>query len=146
MKRFAALFLLLLTGIASAQLTATAYLIPKETAPEGEGYFAVIEGHNRRLYIGTHANGVNSYLVEFDPAASAMKTVVDAHKAIGVDATGFAAQSKIHTRCNVGASGKIYFATKQGYPAKDEPRTKFPAVTPWRTTRPPARPRSGRSP
>ncbi|MFN4260440.1 MAG: hypothetical protein ACK4RK_14190, partial [Gemmataceae bacterium] len=48
-------------------LPATAYVIPKWTATEGEGYFALIEGHNGRLYIGTHANGVNSWLVEFDP-------------------------------------------------------------------------------
>ena len=50
-------------------LQSTAYVIPKYTATEGEGYFAIIEGLNRRLYIGTHANGVNSWLVEFDPAA-----------------------------------------------------------------------------
>src|SRR5689334_10174440 len=28
----------------------TAYVVPKETATEGEGYFSVIEGHNGRLY------------------------------------------------------------------------------------------------
>ena len=49
-------------------LPAKAYCIPKETATEGEGYFAIIEGKNGRLYIGTHANAVNSWLVEFDPA------------------------------------------------------------------------------
>ena len=41
---------------------ATAYVVPKETATEGEGYFSIIEGLNGRLYIGTHANGVNSWL------------------------------------------------------------------------------------
>ena len=55
---------------------ATAYVVPKETATEGEGYFSIIEGHNGRLYIGTHANAVNSWLVEFDPAAEKMKIVV----------------------------------------------------------------------
>src|SRR3954470_9591930 len=111
-------------------LPATAYAIPKETAPEGEGYFSIIEGHNGRLYIGTHANAVNSWLVEFDPKATAMRTVVDAHKAIGVDAKGFASQAKIHTRNNVGASGKIYFGTKQGYPAAGEKRTDYPGGYP----------------
>src|SRR5690348_1039502 len=86
-----------------------AYVIPKETATEGEGYFSIIEGHNGRLYIGTHANAVNSWLVEFDPAAEKMKVVVDAHKAIGKDIKGFGSQAKIHTRNNTGASGKIYF-------------------------------------
>src|SRR5947209_1895345 len=107
-----------------------AYVIPKETATEGEGYFAIIEGHNGRLYIGTHANAVNSWLVEFDPAAEKMKAVVDAHKAIGKDIKGFGAQSKIHTRNNVGSSGKIYFGTKQGYPTKTEKREDYPGGYP----------------
>jgi sugar lactone lactonase YvrE len=111
-------------------LQSTAYVVPKETAPDGEGYFAIIEGKNERLYIGTHANAVNSWLVEFDPAAKRMNTVVDAHKAIGTDITGFGSQAKIHTRNNVGASGRIYFATKQGYPAKDEKRTDYPGGYP----------------
>jgi sugar lactone lactonase YvrE len=114
----------------SRWLPATAYAIPKETAPEGEGYFSIIEGHNRRLYIGTHANAVNCWLVEFDPATKQMKVVVDAQKAIGTNAKGFAAQAKIHTRNNVGASGKIYFGTKQGYPAKEEKRTDYPGGYP----------------
>ena len=50
----------------------TAYVVPKETCTEGEGYFSIIEGLNDRLYIGTHANAVNSWLVEFDPAAAKM--------------------------------------------------------------------------
>jgi hypothetical protein len=111
-------------------LPATAYVIPKETATEGEGYFSIIEGLNRRLYIGTHANAVNSWLVEFDPAQKKMAVVVDAHKAIGTNAKGFASQAKIHTRNNVGASGKIYFGTKQGYPSKDEKREDYPGGYP----------------
>jgi hypothetical protein len=110
----------------------TAYAVPKETAPEGEGYFSIIEGHNGRLYIGTHANAVNAWLVEFDPATEKMRIVTDAHKAIGKDLKGFAAQAKIHTRNNVGASGKIYFGTKQGYPdtKKGEKREDYPGGYP----------------
>ncbi len=113
-------------------LKATAYAVPKETATEGEGYFSIIEGRNGRLYIGTHANAVNSWLVEFDPAAGKMKVVTDAHKVIGKDRKGFAAQAKIHTRNNVGASGKIYFGTKQGYPdtRKGEKREDYPGGYP----------------
>jgi len=111
-------------------LQATAYAVPKETATEGEGYFSIIEGHNRRLYIGTHANGVNAWLIEFDPASKQMRAVVDAMKAIGSNAKGFAAQAKIHTRNNVGASGKIYFGTKQGYPDKTETREDYPGGYP----------------
>jgi len=110
---------------------ARAHVVPKETAPEGEGYFSIIEGHNGRLYIGTHANAVNSWLVEFDPEAGKMKKVVDAHQAIGVDVRGFAAQSKIHTRNNTGKlTGRIYFGTKQGYPAEGETREDYPGGYP----------------
>lgn len=112
-------------------IEATAYVVPKYTATEGEGYFSIIEGHNRRLYIGTHANAVNSWLVEFDPAAEEMKVVVDAHKAIGKDLKGFGAQSKIHTRNNTGKlTGRIYFGTKQGYPAEGEKREDYPGGYP----------------
>ncbi len=109
----------------------TAYVVPKFTATEGEGYFAIIEGLNGRLYIGTHANAVNSWLVEFDPKSAKMDIVVDAHKAIGIDLKGFGAQSKIHTRNNTGKSGKIYFGTKQGYPdEKKEKREDYPGGYP----------------
>lgn len=113
-------------------LPAKAYVVPKETCTEGEGYFSIIEGLNGRLYIGTHANGVNSWLVEFDPLAEKMKIVVDCHKVIGKDLRGFASQAKIHTRNNVGASGKIYFGTKQGYPdpKKGEKREDYPGGYP----------------
>lgn len=118
-----------------AQVTwvkSTAYAVPKETATEGEGYFSIIEGHNGRLYIGTHANAINSWLVEFDPAAQKMNIVTDAHKAIGNDLKGFGSQAKIHTRNNVGASGRIYFGTKQGYPdtTKGEKREDYPGGYP----------------
>jgi hypothetical protein len=131
---------LCLTSVAHAEqdlatakwIKSTAYVVPKETATEGEGYFAIIEGHNGRLYLGTHANAVNSWLVEFDPAAEKMTIVVDAHKAIGKDIRGFGSQAKIHTRNNVGASGKVYFGTKQGYPdtKKGEKREDYPGGYP----------------
>ncbi len=111
-------------------IPATAYAVPKETAPEGEGYFSIIEGHNGRLYIGTHANALNAWLVEFDPKTERMRPVVDAQKEIGTYAKGFAAQAKIHTRNNTGAGGKIYFGTKQGYPSKDENWTDYPGGYP----------------
>jgi len=118
-------------GSPTKWLSATAYVVPKYTATEGEGYFAIIEGRNKRLYIGTHANGVNSWLVEFDPAASQMNVVVDAQKTITVQSSGFATQAKIHSRNNTGAiTGKIYFATKQGYPAANESRLAYPGGHP----------------
>ena len=111
-------------------LWSTAHAIPKETTAEGSGYFSIIEGLDRKIYVGTAKYGSNCYLVEFDPATQGMRVVVDAQKEIGAPATGFAAQAKFHTRNNVGASGKIYAATKQGYPKEGEQRTDYPGGYP----------------
>jgi sugar lactone lactonase YvrE len=111
-------------------LQAKAYALPKETTSEGSGYFSIVEGHNGKLYVGTAKYRENCFLVEFDPKTEAMKVVVDAHKEIGTDLKGFAAQAKFHTRNNIGASGKIYAATKQGYPNKEEKRTDYPGGYP----------------
>src|SRR3954468_10923716 len=102
MLPFSSLCLLASLGFAAAAeedlakakwVQSTAYVIPKETATEGEGYFSIIEGLDKRLYIGTHANGVNSWLVEFAPDTAKMKVVVDVHKAIGKDLKGFGSQA-----------------------------------------------------
>lgn len=124
--------LLLLTTLATTAFAApphrdqwlktTAYALPKETTSEGSGYFSIVEGKNHKLYIGTAKYGSNAYLVEFDPETKKQTIVVDAQKEIGKQATGFAAQAKFHTRNNVGASGKIYIGTKQGYPKEGESR------------------------
>lgn len=106
-------------------LWSTAYAVPKETTTEGSGYFSLIEGHNNKLYIGAAKYGFNAYLVEFDPATAQMQIAVDCMKEIGSTATGFAAQAKIHTRNNIGPSGRIYFGTKQGYPKEGEQRTDY---------------------
>jgi outer membrane protein assembly factor BamB len=114
-------------------LHATAYAIPKHTTSEGSGYFSIIEGRNRRLYIGTAKYRENAYLVEFDLATKEMRVAVDTMQEIrrtfpdrpDGSATGFAAQAKIHTRNNIGESGKIYFATKQGYPNDKEKRDEY---------------------
>ena len=117
-------------GEAAGWLSSTAYLIPKHTTNEGSGYFSIIEGHNGRLYIGTAKYGENAYLVEFDPGSGRMEVVVDAQKEIGTSVRGFAAQSKFHTRNNVGASGKIYVGTKQGYPKNGESWEAYPGGYP----------------
>ena len=105
-----------------AYVWAKAYHIPPETTTEESGYFSLCEGKNGKIYIGTAAYGRNSYLVEFDPASEQMRVVVDTHKTVGLPLTptGYAAQSKIHTRNFVGPSGKIYFGSKQGYPTAAE--------------------------
>jgi hypothetical protein len=106
-------------------LWAKAYQIPPETTTEESGYFSLCEGKNGRIYIGTAAYGRNSYLVEFDPTTEKMRVVLDTHKLVGLPAepTGYAAQSKIHTRNFVGPSGRIYVGSKQGYPTAEEKKT-----------------------
>ena len=106
-------------------LMATAYKLPSEYTNQESGYFAIIEGHNGKLYIGAAKYGVNGYLLEFDPATGKTVMVMDVMKTIGSTATGFAAQAKIHTRNNVGESGKIYVGSKQGYPEANESRDSY---------------------
>lgn len=103
-----------------------AHRIPRQFTSEESGYFSLIAGHDGKIYVGTAKYQDNAYLVEFDPATEKMRMVVDCEKEIGIDAKGFAAQAKIHTRNNIGESGRIYFGTKQGYPAKEEPRIAYP--------------------
>jgi hypothetical protein len=107
-------------------LKGQAYKVPTEYSNQESGYFSIVAGLNGRPYIGTAKYGVNAYLVEFDPRTSAMRMVMDVHKTIKLTGTGFAAQAKIHTRNNVGASGKIYVGSKQGYPEKGEHRCDYP--------------------
>jgi len=102
-----------------------AHAIPKKTTSEESGYFSIIEGKNRKIYVGTAKYGDNAYLVEFDPKEETMHIAVDAEKEIGEDRKGFAAQAKFHTRNNVGRSGKIYLGTKQGYPKEGETWTDY---------------------
>jgi sugar lactone lactonase YvrE len=111
-------------------LWSTAHSVPAETTSEQSGYFSVVEGKDKHIYIGTAKYGADAYLVDFDPATKRMKVVVDAQEEIGTTASGFAAQSKIHTRNNVGASGRIYFGTKQGYPKEGEKWTDYPGGYP----------------
>jgi hypothetical protein len=106
---------------------AKAYKIPSEYTNQESGYFSIVEGQNGKLYIGCAKYGVNAYLVEFDPKTEKMKMVMDVHEVIGSKATGFAAQAKLHSRNNVGTvTGKIYVASKQGYPEKGESRELYP--------------------
>jgi sugar lactone lactonase YvrE len=107
-----------------------AHKVPDETTSEQSGYFSIVEGRDGGIYIGTAKYGDNAFLVRFDPAHGGMDIVVDAEKEIGVDRKGFAAQAKIHTRNNVGKSGRIYFGTKQGYRKEGEKSGDYPGGHP----------------
>ncbi|MBI3411032.1 MAG: hypothetical protein HY040_22085 [Planctomycetes bacterium] len=99
--------------------------IPSEFTNQESGYFSIVEGHNGCAYVGCAKYGVNAHLVEYNPLKNIVRMVVDVHRVLRTMVTGFAAQAKIHTRNNVGDSGKIYFGSKQGYPEKGEKRTDY---------------------
>jgi streptogramin lyase len=120
------LLLLLAADVPPSWILGTAYKIPSEYTNQESGYFALVAGLDDRLYIGAAKYGVNAYLIEFDPAKEKFRMVLDAHELIKLSGKGFAAQSKLHTRGNVGASGKIWHGTKQGYPEKGEERCDYP--------------------
>jgi hypothetical protein len=107
-------------------LLGKAYKLPSEYTNQESGYFSIVAGHNGKLYIGTAKYGVNAYLLEYDPKTEKTRMVLDVHEVIKLAGRGYAAQAKIHTRNNVGASGKIYVGSKQGYPEKDEHRCDYP--------------------
>ena len=92
-----------------------AFHILPETHTDESGYFSIVEGHNGRVYVGTAKYDYNAFLVEFDPKTKQQKIVIDTNKLNGLTATGYASQSKIHTRNFVGPSGKIYVGSQEGY-------------------------------
>ena len=102
------------------RLSGIAYRILPQTHNRESGYAAICVGKNGKVYVGTAKYGVNAYLVELDPSDGTQRVVVDTHELCGLSATGFAAQSKIHTRLFAAPSGTIYFGSKQGHPAKGE--------------------------
>jgi len=102
-----------------------AYHILPETHSDESGYFSLCEGLNGRIYVGTAKYGLNSYLVEFDPASETQRIVIDTHRLCGLSSTGYAAQAKIHTRNFVGPSGRIYVGSKQGY-RRDGDTSEYP--------------------
>lgn len=93
----------------------TAYHILPETHTDESGYFSIVEGKDGKVYVGTAKYQYNAFLVEFDPKTGQQKIVIDTNKVNGLTATGFASQSKIHTRNFVGPSGTVYCGSQEGY-------------------------------
>ena len=102
---------------------ATATYILPETTSEESGYFSLSESHDGRIHIGTAKYGHNAYLVEFDPHTGSQHIVLDTNKTCGLQAAGYAAQAKLHTRNFTGPSGKVYVGSKQGYPLEGDKQT-----------------------
>ena len=125
LRRASILSCFLFTAIARAAepppyVTATAYYILPETTSEESGYFSLSESLDGRIHVGSAKYGHNSYLVELDPRTGKQRVVLDTHKTCGLTATGYAAQAKLHTRNFVGASGRVYVGSKQGYPIEGD--------------------------
>ena len=99
---------------------ARAYHVLPGTHNNESGYFSLCEGLDGRIYVGTAKYGQNAYLVELDPLTGKQRVVIDTHRLCGLDAKGYAAQAKIHTRNFVAPSGRIYVGSKQGYRQKGD--------------------------
>jgi hypothetical protein len=99
---------------------AKAYHVLPGTHNNESGYFSLSESLDGRIHVGTTKYGENAFLVEFDPRTERQRIVLDAHEALGLKSTGYAAQAKIHTRNFVGPSGRVYVGTKQGYPTDED--------------------------
>lgn len=107
-------------------IRAKAFHILEETTQQESGYFSLNEGLNGKMYVGTAKYGENSFLVEFDPATEKQRIVVDVHKVCDLDAKGYAAQAKIHTRNFTAPSGRIYVGSKQGYRLDKSDKSEYP--------------------
>jgi hypothetical protein len=105
---------------------AKAFHILPETHSDESGYFSIVEGKNGKIYIGTAKYNINAFLVEFDPKTEQQKIVIDTNKVNGLTATGYASQSKIHTRNFVGPSGTIYVGSQEGYRTIKGDDSKYP--------------------
>ncbi|HVF09632.1 MAG TPA: hypothetical protein VNA16_02460, partial [Abditibacteriaceae bacterium] len=100
-----------------------AYHILPETHSDESGYKSIVEGLDGKIYVGTAKYNINSFLVQFDPKTEIQKIVIDTNKVTGTEGRGYAAQSKIHTRNFVGASGKVYVGSMQGHGFKGDTTT-----------------------
>jgi hypothetical protein len=103
-----------------AYVPATAHYILPETTSEESGYFSLSESLDGVIHVGTAKYNHNAFLVEFDPKTAKQRIVLDTNKTCGLNATGYAAQAKLHTRNFVGPSGRVYVGSKQGYAAKGD--------------------------
>ena len=101
-------------------MLATAHYILPETTSEESGYFSLSESLDGAIHVGTAKYGHNAFLVEFDPRTGKQRVVLDTAKTCGLNATGYAAQSKLHTRNFTGPSGRVYVGSKQGYPIEGD--------------------------
>lgn len=107
-------------GEAPPYVPATAHHILADTTSEESGYFSLSESLDGAIHVGTAKYNANAYLVEFDPKSGRQRIVLDTNKTCSLNATGYAAQAKIHTRNFVGPSGKVYVGSKQGHAAKGD--------------------------
>ncbi len=140
MIRFSPVLVILILATAAANVVASpfqdatppkyvpakAYHVLPETHNNESGYFSLNEGLDGSIYIGTTFYGENAYLVEFDPKRESQRIVLDTNQLCGTSATGYAAQAKLHTRNDVGQSGRVYVGSKQGYRLDESDTSEYP--------------------
>ena len=83
------------------------------TSPDGR-YYSAIGDH---LAIGPAGAGPhgpgNAFVFEYDPAAKSLRPLVNVAKTLNLPA-GHYVPGKIHSRLDMGADGRLYFATHRG--------------------------------
>lgn len=94
--------------------------------PWGQGAWStwgeLLVAANGKVYFGAGDHGgydARCYLLEYDPQARQLRTVVDVWKALGLGPGDFG-EGKIHGRVDQGADGNLYFATYWGLPYTPE--------------------------
>jgi hypothetical protein len=90
---------------------------PAGTTTDGSGYTAIEVGKDGRVYAGAARYGGYASLLRFDPMArpTFMDRVVGMRELTGEDRGGINTQGKIHAKIQVGADGKVWFASKQAH-------------------------------
>jgi hypothetical protein len=88
--------------------------VPAYTHTSDSGYTALIVGLNGRVYVGTARYGGYSHLVEYDPVADRIRSVVDTQQLTREHRDGLNSQAKTHTKLIAAPDGNIWAGTKQG--------------------------------
>ena len=90
---------------------------PDEVVDPGEGiaYTAIEVGKDGCVYIGTCHYLDTGWIIRYVPERKRIEPVADAASLTHWYHPGYYAQSKLHAKVLVGADGKVYFGSNQGF-------------------------------
>ena len=102
---------MLSTLLLGAAITVQLHRFP---VPSDGFWSAVTAASDGRIYIGLCKHGGDGHLLVFDPRGGQMRTLGSMPDVTHERNLGRQPQSKIHTKIQEGADGRIYFATHRG--------------------------------